>query len=91
MRRQGSCEIKQLFQRHILTFLEIDNALYCEIKQGDHQAKREHVIKPAESIKIDSDTLLSLWLADKILITIDDEIEIAKKALIIIQIQINKR
>jgi transcriptional regulator with XRE-family HTH domain len=81
-------EKKQLLQRQVSAFLEIDNALYCKIERGDRQAKREQVIKLAELFEVDCNELLSLWLADKVLIAIVDEKEIAEMALDIVQEQI---
>ena len=40
-------EDKQLLQRQVSAFLDIDNALYCKIERGDRKAKREQVIKLA--------------------------------------------
>ncbi|HBN06230.1 MAG TPA: XRE family transcriptional regulator [Bacteroidales bacterium] len=59
-------EDRQLLQREISAALEIDNALYCKIERGDRIAKREHVIKLAEFLKINQEELLNLWLADKV-------------------------
>ena len=74
-------EEKQLLQRQISAVLEIDNALYCKIERGDRIAKREHVVKLAELFETDCDMLLSLWLADKIIVAIGNEKELANKAL----------
>lgn len=59
-------EDRQLLQREISAALEIDNALYCKIERGDRIAKRGHVIKLAEFLKINQEELLNLWLADKV-------------------------
>ena len=50
-------EDRQLLQREISAALEIDNALYCKIERGDRIAKREHVIKLAEFLKINQEEL----------------------------------
>lgn len=78
-------EEKQLFQRQVSAYLEMDNALYCKIERGDRQAKREQVVKLAEVFEIESEELLSLWLADKIIIAIGDDRNVAEKTLGIIQ------
>ena len=77
-------EEKQLLQRQVSAFLEIDNALYCKIERGDRIAKREQVAKLAQLFETDQDILLSLWLADKIMITIDGD-ELAENALNIVK------
>ena len=80
-------EENQLLQRQVSAALEIDNALYCKIERGDRFAKREQVIKLAKLFETDSDILLTLWLADKIievmkderLIVVDEALKIAKE------------
>ena len=83
-------EEKQLFQRQVSAYLEMDNALYCKIERGDRQAKREQVIKLAELFGADCDELLSLWLADKVYDIIEDEKSIAEKVLNIAKENLNK-
>lgn len=78
-------EDKQILQRQVSAFLEIDNALYCKIERGNRQAKREQVVKLAELYKTDCDELLSIWLADKIIVTIGDDRNITEKTLDIVQ------
>jgi transcriptional regulator with XRE-family HTH domain len=77
-------EEKQLLQRQIPATLEIDNALYCKIERGDRFAKREQVIKLAQLFEVESDALLSLWLADKITMTIDGD-ELTREVLKIVE------
>jgi len=84
-------EERQLFQRQVSAFLEIDNALYCKIERGDRLAKREQVTAIAKFLLIDKNELLTLWLADKILGLIENEVQIADDALNIAKESINKR
>lgn len=84
-------EEKQLLQRQVSAALEIDNALYCKIERGDRFAKREQVIALAQLFETDSNVLLSLWLADKLIVTIGNEDELAQKALNIVQEQIKRK
>jgi transcriptional regulator with XRE-family HTH domain len=73
-------EEKQLFQRQVSAYLEMDNALYCKIERGDRQAKREQVVKLAKLFEVESEELLSLWLADKIIVAIGEDKEIVVQA-----------
>ena len=84
-------EEKQLLQRQVSAVLEIDNALYCKIERGDRIAKREQVTRLSELFKTDFDMLLSLWLADKIIVAIGNEKEVADAALIIVRGQIKNK
>lgn len=78
-------EEKQLFQRQISAALEIDNALYCKIERGDRFAKREQVIKLAELFHVELNDLLVLWLANKLITTIGDDINLSSTALNIVK------
>ena len=74
-------EGKQLLQRHVSAALDMDNAMYCKIERGDRRAKREQIPLIAEILHTDTEELLTLWLADKILDVIENETELANQAL----------
>ncbi len=59
-------EKKQLLQRQVSAYLEIDNALYCKIERGERSAKREQVIFLAKLFNVEEKELLKLWMADKV-------------------------
>jgi Helix-turn-helix. len=77
-------ETKQLLQRQLASALEIDTPMYSKIERGERPAKREQVIIIAKLLNIDEQELLSLWLADKINDTINDE-PMALKAIEIVK------
>ena len=83
-------EEKQLLQRQVSAFLEIDNALYCKIERGDRRVKREQVVKLAGLFQTDIDELLCLWLADQVTAVVSDEKEIADKVLDTVKQKIKK-
>ena len=74
-------EVRQLLQRQLAAALENDTPIYSKIERGDRPAKREQVIAIAKILTIDKNELLTLWLADKILDVIENEKELANKAL----------
>ena len=78
-------EDKELLQRHISAALDMDNAMYCKIERGERRAKREQVIKLAELLLVDYQKLLVLWLADQIIVNIENEKELANDAIIVAQ------
>ena len=78
-------EEKQLLQRQVSAFLEIDNALYCKIERGDRKAKREQVVKLAELLQADEKGLLTLWLAERILGLLEDEKELVRDVLDVVK------
>ncbi|MDH6341351.1 transcriptional regulator with XRE-family HTH domain [Parabacteroides sp. PFB2-12] len=78
-------EEKQLLQRQVSAALEIDNALYCKIECGDRSAKRDQVIKLAELFQYNPQKMLVLWLADKLITAIEDDINLLSMALSIVK------
>jgi transcriptional regulator with XRE-family HTH domain len=78
-------EEKQLLQRQLASALEIDTPMYSKIERGDRPAKREQVVTIAKILTTNENELLTLWLADKVLDAIENEKELAEKALEIVQ------
>lgn len=68
-------EEQGLLQRQLAAFLEIDTPMFSKIERGDRRAKREQVIKLAEYLHQDEKEMLILWLADKLIDTVEDEQE----------------
>lgn len=77
-------EEKQLFQRQLADALEIDTPMYCKIERGSRPIKRTQVVTLAKFLSIDENELLTLWLADKVTEVLDNEKELARKALEIV-------
>ena len=74
-------EKKGLLQKELATALNIDVPMYSRIERGDRNAKREHVLLLSHLLCIEQEELLSLWIADKVNAIIDNENEVADKAL----------
>lgn len=68
-------------QRRIAAALDIDTATYCKIEKGERRAKKEQVIIIADMFHIEANTLLTLWLADKLTDMVSDEQVVASEAL----------
>ena len=77
-------EDQQLLQRQLAAALEIDTPMYSKIERGDRPAKRTQVIALAKLLSTDETELLVLWLADKVTEVLEDEKELAGKALEIV-------
>ena len=73
-------EKKGLFLRHVASALDVDQALISKFEKGDRKPSKEQVIKFAEFFGIDKDKLITAWLSDKILYTLQGE-DNAEKAL----------
>ena len=71
----------QLPQRRLAAALDIDTATYCKIKKGERKAKKEQVLIMADMLHIDSNELLTLWIADKVTDAIGENKSVAQKAI----------
>jgi len=54
-----------VLQRQLASLLEMDTPMFSKIERGARFAKREHVILLAEYFHVDTNEMLTLWLADK--------------------------
>jgi len=75
----------QMLQRQFAAAMDIDTPLFSKIERGERRAKREQAIAIAKILKYNETELLTLWLADQIIEVIEDEKELAGKALIVAQ------
>lgn len=74
-------EEKGLLQKELAMALNIDVPMYSRIERGDRNAKREQVLLISHLLCIEREELLSLWIADKVNAIINNENEVADKAL----------
>ena len=80
-------EKQNLYLRQVAPLLEMDTAQLCKIKKGLRQLKREQIPILANILKVESDELLTLWVADQIIdVTSGDDV--ALKAMQIAQKEI---
>ena len=82
-------EEQGLFQRHLCVALEIDTPMYSKIERGERKAKRSQVPIMAKVFGVDEKELLTVWLADKILDTVEKESEIQSDVILYAQNVIN--
>jgi len=66
-------ESKNILLRQVAAYLEIDTALISKIERGERRLTREQVVKLAHYYKVTEEELLTLWLSDKVLDTIDKD------------------
>ncbi len=60
-------------QRRVAAALDIDTATYCKIEKGKYFPSREIVLQLAYFFKCDSEELIKLWLADRLVDVAKDE------------------
>lgn len=82
-------EEKQLLQRQLASALEIDTPMYSKIERGDRPAKREQVLLIANILSFDKDELITLWLADQVSKTVENDKIYASKAFDLVNTLIN--
>lgn len=70
-----------LLQRQIASTLEIDTPMLSKIERGERSAKRNQIKPLCNIFGIPEKELLTIWLADKILNSIESETEIKQEAL----------
>jgi len=73
-------EGKELPLRKVAALLDIDVAILSKMERGERKITKEVVLKLADIYKYNSDELLILFLSDKILYEIQDEV-LGEKAL----------
>ena len=62
--------------------------MYSKIERGERKAKRCHIPIMAKLLEIDEKELLTIWLADKVLDTVEGEDEVKHDAVIFAQKEI---
>ena len=73
-------EKRNLYLRQVAAAMEIDQALISKFEKGDRKPTKEQVEKFADYFELDKANLITVWLSDKIVYTIQDE-EFAENAL----------
>lgn len=71
----------QMLQRQLAAALDIDTATYCKIEKGERKAKKEQVSILAKLFNVNTEHLLTLWLADQVSVVVSNDQKIASKAL----------
>ena len=78
-------EERGLVQRQLSAALEIDTPMYSKIERGERKAKRSQIPIMAQMCEIDEKELLTIWLADKVLDTVEGEEDVSHDALVYAQ------
>jgi transcriptional regulator with XRE-family HTH domain len=66
-------EAKGLLLRQLAAALEVDTAFISKMERDEKQATRTHVERLATVLKVANDELLTIWLSDKLLNTLEQE------------------
>ena len=82
-------EERGLVQRQLSAALEIDTPLYSKIERGERKAKRSQIPIMAQMFEVDEKELLTIWLADKVLDTVEGEEEVKNEDVAYAQREMN--
>ena len=70
---RGLREANNVLIRQLAAQLDIDTALLSKMERGDRFFRREDLAKIAGIFKTSEEELLTLWLADRVLKTVESE------------------
>ena len=76
-----------MVQRKLAAALDIDTPMYSKIERGERKAKLNHIPIMARLLEIEEKELLTIWLVDKVLDTVEGE-EVKRDAVIYAQKEI---
>ena len=66
-------ECKEILLRQLAAQLDMDTALLSKMERGDRFFRKEDIVSLSEIFNQSKSELLTIWLADKVLHTIQDE------------------
>ncbi|WP_375582236.1 helix-turn-helix domain-containing protein [Cyclobacterium xiamenense] len=66
-------ESKNILLRQLAAQLDMDTAMLSKMERGDRFFRKEDIVALAKIFKQSQKDLLTLWLADKVLKTIENE------------------
>ena len=73
-------EGRGLLLRQVAAAIEVDTALVSKLERGERKAQRDQVGKLAKFFQVPEDSLMIVWLSDKILELLENE-PLAQQAL----------
>jgi transcriptional regulator with XRE-family HTH domain len=82
-------EKRGLFLRHVGAALDVDQALISKYERGERAPTKEQVLRLAKFFKISLNDLMAAWLADKLLIELQNE-KMALRAMKIVEEKIKQ-
>lgn len=68
-------ENKGLLLRQVAAVLEVDTAFLSKMERNEKKASRLQVLKLAKALETEEKELMTLWLSDKIVETLNEESE----------------
>lgn len=75
-------------QRRVAAALDIDTATYCKMEKGKYLPSKGQVILLSDFFKFDSEEMIKLWLADRLIDVAKDE-DLAREAILLAQDMLN--
>ena len=81
-------EEQGMLQRQLAAVIEVDTPMYSKIERGERKAKRSQIPVMAKLFEVGEKELLTIWLADKVLDTVEDASEVKNDAIAYVQNEI---
>ena len=78
-------EEQGLLQRQLAAELEIDTPMYSKLERGERLPKKEQIEQIASLLHTDEKRLRTLWLADKVIKTLQEEKDLSYSAVKIVE------
>ena len=67
-------EKQNLLLRQVAAHIEVDTALMSKAERGERNLNRDQVIKLAQLLKVSEEEFVSLWLCDKVIEAVGDDL-----------------
>jgi len=68
-------ESKGLLLRQVAAKLEVDMAFLSKMERNEKKASRQQVTRLAKTLQVEKNDLLTLWLSDRLMETLNEESE----------------
>lgn len=81
---------RKMLLRQLASRLDVDTSIISKVERGDRRLKKEQIPALAEILEVNSEELMTLWLADEIYAVVKNE-KMAKKAIQIAEKNINSK
>ena len=83
-------EEQGMLQRQLAAVIEVDTPMYSKIERGERTEKRSQIPIMAKLFNVEEKELLTIWLADKVLDTVEDASEVKNDAIAYVQNEIKE-
>lgn len=84
-------EEQGLLQRQLAAQLDIDTPQYSKLERGERMPKEDQIGQIASLLNTDEKSLRTLWLADKLIKTLQEDSEVSYEAVKIVEMNLKMK